>query len=92
MLITKANSFVSTIHDRMPAILEPENIGPWLSGNAGTELFKPAREDALRMWPVSKRVSKPGNSDDATLIEPVVLQSSPGFSTNTGLPVSLNSY
>ncbi len=34
----------------MPAILEPDSIGPWLSGNAGTELLKPAREDALRMW------------------------------------------
>jgi len=28
MIITKANSFVSAIHDRMPVILEPENIGP----------------------------------------------------------------
>jgi putative SOS response-associated peptidase YedK len=35
--------------------------------------MRPAPEDALRMWPVSKRVNKPGNTDDATLIEPVVL-------------------
>src|SRR6266536_2171578 len=34
-----------------------------------------APEDTLRMWPVSKRVSKPGNTDDATLIEPVALHS-----------------
>jgi len=73
MLITEANSFVSAIHDRMPVILEPENIEPWLSGSAGTELLKSAPEDTLRMWPVSKRVSKPGNPDDATLIEPIVL-------------------
>jgi putative SOS response-associated peptidase YedK len=71
MLITEANSFVNAIHDRMPVILEPENFGPWLL-NGGTELLK-APEDALRMWPVSKRVSKPGNPDDATLIEPIVL-------------------
>ena len=75
MLITTANSFVSAVHDRMPAILEPDKIGPWLAGSAGTELLKPAPEDALRMWPVSKRVSKPGNGDDPTLIEPVTLQS-----------------
>jgi putative SOS response-associated peptidase YedK len=47
----------------------------WLAGEAGTELLKPAPEDALRMWPVSKRVSKPGNTDDATLMEPVALHS-----------------
>ncbi len=57
----------------MPVILELENIGPWLLGNAGTELLKPAPENALRMWPVSKRVSKPGNGDESMLIEPVTL-------------------
>jgi putative SOS response-associated peptidase YedK len=77
MIITQANSSISAIHDRMPVILEPENIGPWLSGEAGTELLKPAPDDALRMWPVSKRVSKPGNTDDASLIEPIALGSAP---------------
>jgi putative SOS response-associated peptidase YedK len=43
------------------------------SGEASLELLKPAPEDALRMWPVSRRVSKPGNGDDATLIEPVAV-------------------
>jgi putative SOS response-associated peptidase YedK len=76
MLITEPNKFVMAIHDRMPVILELDSIGPWLTGEAGTELLKPAPEDALRMWPVSKRVSKPGNTEDATLIEPVELQSS----------------
>ena len=73
MIITTANRFVSAVHDRMPVILEQENIGPWLSGSAGTELLKSAPEDTLRMWPVSKRVSKPGNPDDASLIEPIAL-------------------
>jgi putative SOS response-associated peptidase YedK len=86
MIITTANSFVSAIHDRMPVILEPDSIGPWLSGSAGTELLKPTREDALRMWPVSKRVSKPGNGDDPTLIEPVTLQSTVPELPTGGLP------
>jgi hypothetical protein len=30
---------------------------------------------AIEKWRVSKRVSKPGNTDDATLIEPVELRS-----------------
>ena len=75
MIITTANSFVSAIHDRMPVILEPDSIGPWLSGSAGTDVLRPAPEDALRMWPVSKRVNKVGNADDPSLIEPVSLQS-----------------
>ena len=57
----------------MPVILGPDNFGPWLSEGA-MELLKPAPEDALRMWPVSKRVSKPGNPDHATLIEPVTIE------------------
>jgi len=73
MVITARNSFVRAIHDRMPVILEPQNFGSWLSGEEGTELLRPAPEDALRMWPVSKRVSKPGNGDDAILIEPVTI-------------------
>jgi hypothetical protein len=32
-----------------------------------------APDDALRMWPVSRRVSKPGNGDDPSLIEPVAV-------------------
>ena len=73
MLVTDANSFISTTHDRIPVILEPESIGPWLTGEFGTELLKPAPDDVLRMWPVSKKVSKPGNTDDASLIEPIEL-------------------
>jgi hypothetical protein len=38
--------------------------------------LRPAPDDALRMWPVSRRVSKPGNGDDSTLIEPIVVHAS----------------
>jgi putative SOS response-associated peptidase YedK len=55
----------------MPVLLGPDHIGPWLSGEAGTELLKPAPDDALRMWPVSRRVNKTGGADDAGLIEEV---------------------
>jgi putative SOS response-associated peptidase YedK len=71
MIITGANSFVGAIHDRMPALLDRGSTEAWLSGNAGTELLKPVPDDALRMWPVSRSVSKPGNGDDPSLIEPI---------------------
>ncbi len=73
MLITQANSFIGAIHDRMPVLLDRESAEAWLSGEAGLELLKPALDGALRMWPVSRRVSKSGNGDDANLIEPISL-------------------
>jgi putative SOS response-associated peptidase YedK len=74
MIITEANSFISAIHDRMPVLLpDRQSADAWLSGDAGLELLKPAPEDALRMWPVSRRVSKPGNGDDPSLIEAVAI-------------------
>lgn len=71
MIITAANDFTRQVHDRMPALLEPDGFAPWLSGAAGTELLKPAANNVLRMWPVSRRVnSSRAPGDDPTLIEP----------------------
>ena len=72
MIVTSANEALRTIHDRMPVLLAREDIGAWLSGAAGTELLNPAPAGMLRSWPVSKRVNRPGNDDDASLIEPLV--------------------
>jgi putative SOS response-associated peptidase YedK len=45
---------------------------PWLKGEGGTELLRPAADDRLRMWPVSRRVNKTGSGDDdPTLIDEV---------------------
>jgi hypothetical protein len=51
-----------------------DQLGPWLSGEAGASILKPAPNDYLQRWPVSKRVnSSKADADDATLIEPVDL-------------------
>jgi putative SOS response-associated peptidase YedK len=56
----------------MPVILEADQFEPWLSGSAGVELLKPAANDVLQRWPVSKRVnSSRASDDDATLIDPL---------------------
>jgi hypothetical protein len=62
------NAFVGEVHDRMPVLLAERDFEPWLSGAAGVELLKPAPDDMLQRWPVSKRV----NSSRA-LIEPIEL-------------------
>jgi putative SOS response-associated peptidase YedK len=56
----------------MPVLLADRDFEPWLSGSAGLELLKPAPDDLLQRWPVSKRVnSSRASDDDATLIDRV---------------------
>ena len=72
MLITAPNKLAATIHDRMPVILEAKNFERWEHGNAenAAALMRPAADDVLQMWPVSKRVNSSRADDgDATLID-----------------------
>ena len=74
MIITEPNKFVAEVHDRMPVLLAEKDYEPWLSGKAGLELLKPAAENVLQKWPVSKRVnSSRAPDDDPTLIDPLSL-------------------
>lgn len=70
MIVTEPNPIAAEIHDRMPVLLTPEQFEPWLSGKVGVEYLKPAADDLLQKWPVSRRVnSSKAPADDATLIE-----------------------
>ena len=72
IIVTDANALTRPIHDRMPVVLDKADIVPWLSGKTGIELLKPAAEDRLRMWRVSRRVDKTGTGDDdPTLVDEV---------------------
>jgi putative SOS response-associated peptidase YedK len=78
MIITEPNAMVAEVHDRMPVILEPDQFDAWLSGEAGTEILRPANENVLQRVPVSKRInSSRTEGDDRTLIEPVTLSGPP---------------
>jgi putative SOS response-associated peptidase YedK len=72
IIVTNANALTRAIHDRMPVILEPADFKAWLCGNDGTTLLRPAADDKLRIWPVSRRVNKTGSGDDdPTLVDEV---------------------
>jgi len=72
LIVTTANDFTRPIHDRMPVMLDRHDHEAWLTGKAGLELLRPAPNDLLRMWPVSKRVNVSGRGDDdPSLIEAV---------------------
>jgi putative SOS response-associated peptidase YedK len=60
------------VHDRLPVLLQPQGFDGWPAGTTGTELLKPAPDDYLKVWPVSRRVnSSRAPSDDQTLIEQI---------------------
>jgi len=69
------NSLLAEIHNakqRMPAILQSQDIQAWLSGpiDQARAALKPYPSDSMVAWPVSSRVNSPKN-DDAQLIEPL---------------------
>jgi putative SOS response-associated peptidase YedK len=73
IVTTAANDFMSSIHDRMPAILDEETISLWLDPlTSDTDTLQPilipASNDLLQAVPVSTRVNSYKN-DDARLLD-----------------------
>ena len=73
IITTEANSVMARFHHRMPVILAPEDYDGWLDPDtpAGelTALLRPAPEDWLEAYPVSRRVNDP-RFDDPLILEP----------------------
>ncbi len=72
IITTDANETVKPIHNRMPAVIEPDDYDIWLDPeNHEThdlqDLLKPHDGD-FKLYPVSTRVNRPAN-DDAECIE-----------------------
>ena len=67
IVTTTPNALAATIHDRMPLILGPEAIAPWIDPSTASAPF-PA--DAMEAFPVSTRVNRPAN-DDPMLVAPL---------------------
>jgi len=68
-----ANSTVAPIHERMPVILNSENIWAWLEKHGRTELLSmlvPYPPDLMTTYPVSSMVNRP-ELDKPELILPV---------------------
>ncbi|MCA1960799.1 MAG: SOS response-associated peptidase [Desulfomonile sp.] len=73
ILTTCANELVSSIHDRMPVILDPADYALWLDRTVkGPEplmrLFKPYSAERMMKRAVTGRVNSPSN-DDPSCIE-----------------------
>jgi putative SOS response-associated peptidase YedK len=77
IVTTEPNEIAATVHNRMPAVLEPASYASWLGEEgAGTAevlaLLKPIASARLKLHPVDQRVGNPHN-DCPTLIEPVAI-------------------
>jgi putative SOS response-associated peptidase YedK len=63
ILATGANRATAAIHDRMPAIIEPEDFSLWLdceetSAAEAQALLKPAGEDVLEFFEIGPQINK----------------------------------
>jgi putative SOS response-associated peptidase YedK len=77
ILTTTANAVTSSVHDRMPVILDRDNCDLWLDPGmmnveAVSNLLKPYDARKMRSYPVSPRVNHVAN-DDAECSTPVQL-------------------
>jgi putative SOS response-associated peptidase YedK len=75
IITTQPNELVSKIHNRMPAILKPEDYHLWLDpGEPPIDhlhaMLQPFASDLMQAYEVSRMVNKPEN-DLPKLIEPV---------------------
>jgi putative SOS response-associated peptidase YedK len=75
ILTTTPNAVTSTVHDRMPVILDPDNYDLWLDPGmqnvaAVSELLKPYDASLMRCYPTSSRVNNVVN-DDAECSQPI---------------------
>jgi putative SOS response-associated peptidase YedK len=77
ILTTTPNAVTSTVHDRMPVILDPDSYDLWLDPGMNdlsevSQLLKPCDARLMRSYPVSTRINHVAN-DDETCSAPVEL-------------------
>jgi putative SOS response-associated peptidase YedK len=79
VITVPANELVSQIHDRMPAILRPEDYSRWLGSDADVrDLIISYPAALMRIWPISSRVNSPKHDDPSVLDELVAQHTGSG--------------
>jgi putative SOS response-associated peptidase YedK len=79
ILTTRPNPLVADVHDRMPAILDPEEYERWLDpGITNSEIaldcLKPFDASLMRKYLVSPRVNRPENDDEECAREVPIIE------------------
>jgi putative SOS response-associated peptidase YedK len=83
IVTVSCNECLRAIHDRMPAVVAPENFAAWLSPETDPDeaaaLLRPAPDELFTCVPVSTRVNAAANDDaglwnvEADLAEPLLV-------------------
>jgi len=81
ILTTTPNAVTAAVHDRMPAILDPDGYDLWLDPGmtnvaAASELLKPFDARLMRCYPISTRINHVANDDEgcSAPVEPAEIQ------------------
>lgn len=66
IVTTPANTLLQQLHDRMPAVIAPDNWAAWLGETEATEpqlkaLLRPYPDSAMAFWPVDRKVGNVKN-------------------------------
>ena len=71
IITTAPNSLMAPIHDRMPAIVLPDQYSAWIEGDLdiAEKLLAPLPEDLMRCHPVSTRVNRAGYESPDCIVE-----------------------
>jgi len=69
IIVMPSNKVMKPIHERMPAIIAPENYDSWLDSRVTdkqeiVQYLTSAPSSQLTAYPVSTRVNSPGNNDE----------------------------
>ena len=69
IVTTPPSRDLEILHDRMPAILPPKQVGAWLDAPwpAARSLLRPAPEGLLSATPLTSRINSPAHDDPACL-------------------------
>ncbi|MFQ5983736.1 MAG: SOS response-associated peptidase [Woeseiaceae bacterium] len=70
IITTTASKYMSTLHDRMPVVLEQDAANRWLGGDEQLLFEIVEQSPEFRAWPVDRRVNNAKN-EGAELVEPV---------------------
>ncbi len=71
ILTTSPNAMMREVHDRMPCVLEREEVERWCGGTDTDDahaMLRPAADGVLTMHPVSSRVNNARANNDASLV------------------------
>ncbi|KAA0011494.1 SOS response-associated peptidase [Billgrantia pellis] len=75
ILTEPARGSAAEVHDRMPLILDDASLEPWLDPDLTDRetiraVVRHIDAGVIEHWPVSRAVNRPGNDEDAGLINP----------------------